>query len=183
MLPATGTVLAFQPQSTRARIRATGDPFGLRIAAMMNENIVNPETGDSSPVLLDSPNADETNSLRMTRSLSNLLTVSAEDPFVRGDMLKAIEFDSQGNAWFASQGDDQVYAFRSNGNKIGAFNGGGIDGPWGLTVDGEDNIWVANFGPTRPDVHRRGGISKLAGANADTAWGAGFLSAGMLMRF
>ena len=31
--------------------------------------------------------------------------------------------------------------------RSGPFNGGGIDRPWGMTVDGEDNVWVANFGP------------------------------------
>ena len=51
----------------------SGDSFGLRIAAEMNDNLVDVRTGVSSQVLLSSPNADETNSLRMTRTLANLL--------------------------------------------------------------------------------------------------------------
>src|SRR5437660_7059126 len=51
-----------------------GDSFGLRIAAGMNTNLVNVIDGRSSKVLLSSPNADETNSLRTTQSLANLLT-------------------------------------------------------------------------------------------------------------
>src|ERR1700722_9942683 len=51
----------------------SGDSFGLRIAAEMNDNLVDVKSGVSSQVLLSSPNADETNSLRMTRTLANLL--------------------------------------------------------------------------------------------------------------
>ena len=51
----------------------SGNSFGLQIAAGMNDNIVASATGQSSSVLLNSPNADQTNSLRSTRSLANLL--------------------------------------------------------------------------------------------------------------
>src|SRR6476646_1803363 len=51
----------------------SGNSFGLQIAAGMNDNIVSSATGQSSPVLVNSPNADQTNSLRSTRSLANLL--------------------------------------------------------------------------------------------------------------
>ena len=40
--------------------------------------------------------------------------------------------------------------FDSAGNFLGGFQGGGIDGPWGITLDGDDNLWVANFGPIEP---------------------------------
>lgn len=58
--------------------KISGDPFALRLAAGMNDNIVDPATGASSPVLLTSPNADETISLRLTRALANLLTACVE---------------------------------------------------------------------------------------------------------
>ena len=58
----------------------SGNSFGLRIAAGMNDNIVSTATGKASPVLLTSPNADETNSLRSTRSLANLLAACVRDP-------------------------------------------------------------------------------------------------------
>ena len=61
----------------------SGSSFQLRIAAMMNNNIVDISNGQSSPVLLSSPNADQTHSLRMTRSLANLLNASARNFFVR----------------------------------------------------------------------------------------------------
>ena len=51
----------------------SGNSFGLQIAAGMNDNIVRTRTGESSFVLLFSPNADQSNSLRSTRSLANLL--------------------------------------------------------------------------------------------------------------
>src|ERR1700722_542908 len=53
----------------------SGDPFALRIAAEMNDNLVDVKSGVSSQVLLSSPNADQTNSLRMTHTLANLLVV------------------------------------------------------------------------------------------------------------
>ena len=59
-----------------------GNSFGLRTAAGMNDNIVASATGQSSPVLLTSPNADQTNSLRSTRSLANLLAACVNDPDV-----------------------------------------------------------------------------------------------------
>ncbi|HEX7809379.1 MAG TPA: hypothetical protein VF608_11655, partial [Thermoanaerobaculia bacterium] len=48
-----------------------GDSFALSIVAMMNANVVNIANGTSSAVLTSSPNADETNALRLTRSLGN----------------------------------------------------------------------------------------------------------------
>jgi hypothetical protein len=90
-----------------------------------------------------------------------------------GDTLKVITTDSMGNAWLASQGNSIVYAFNKNNVPLGRFDGGGIDGPWGLTVDGEDNIWVANFGSLDfGSVFSEGRISKLCGAN-QKAWPKG----------
>jgi hypothetical protein len=72
-----------------------------------------------------------------------------EQQFVHflGQGLRGLSVDSHGNAWVASQGDSMVYAIRPDDTEIGHFNGGGMDGPWDTAVDGEDNVWVANFGP------------------------------------
>ncbi len=56
-----------------------GDSFRLRIASQMYPNIVNPATGEVSEVLLRSPNADQTNSLRLTRSLGNVLNATVRN--------------------------------------------------------------------------------------------------------
>src|SRR5262245_20288779 len=64
----------------------SGNSFGLQIAAGMNDNIVASATGESSPVLLNSPNADQTNSLRSTRSLANLLASCVNDPDVTASL-------------------------------------------------------------------------------------------------
>ncbi|MGC1323201.1 MAG: hypothetical protein WA849_13535 [Candidatus Udaeobacter sp.] len=83
-----------------------------------------------------------------------------------GQQLRGISLDSHGNAWVASQGDNFVYVLRPpDGAEIGHFNGGGVDGPWGVTVDGEDNVWVANFGPLENGPPFTGRLSKLAGVN------------------
>src|ERR1051325_6892295 len=64
----------------------SGNSFGLQIAAGMNDNIVASATGQSSSVLLTSPNADQTNSLRSTRSLANLLAACVKDPNVTANL-------------------------------------------------------------------------------------------------
>jgi hypothetical protein len=75
-------------------------------------------------------------------------------------------YDSAGNIWVASGGDDHVYLFDSAGNFGGGFRGGGIDGPWAITLDGDDNLWVANFGPLEPGSNFQGRLTQLAGINA-----------------
>ncbi|WP_462323203.1 NHL repeat-containing protein, partial [Halochromatium sp.] len=83
-----------------------------------------------------------------------------------GNTLKVVAADYAGNAWIASQGTDSVFAYSANGEPLGEFTGGGIDGPWGMAVDGEGNIWVANFGDLGiGNVFDSGRVSKLCGAN------------------
>lgn len=83
-----------------------------------------------------------------------------------GKSLKAISVDSEGNAWVASKGDNSVYGIRPDGTRIGRFSGGGIDGPWGVTVDGKDNLWVSNFGPTETGSNFTSGrLTELGGVN------------------
>lgn len=87
-----------------------------------------------------------------------------------GKTLRVIVTDSSGIAWVASNGDSSVYAISDDGQILGQYTGvGGLDGPWGIAVDGEDNVWVANFGPIESDTDfTPGRISKLAGSNPDT---------------
>ena len=59
-----------------------------------------------------------------------------------------------------------VYAIRPDGTEIGHFNGGGMDGPWDTAIDGEDNVWVANFGPLESGPPFTGRLTKLWGVNA-----------------
>lgn len=86
-----------------------------------------------------------------------------------GDRMRVIEVDSFGNAWFTSNGDNTVYVRLVSDGSIHGFQGGGMDGPWGLAIDGEDNIWVSNFGVFAFDkVLGTGRITKFAGANPAT---------------
>jgi hypothetical protein len=84
-----------------------------------------------------------------------------------GQQLRGLSLDSHGNAWVASQGDGMVYAIQPDGTEIGHFSLGGMDSPWDTVVDGEDNVWVANFGSlklaTPPFVGR---LTKLWGVDA-----------------
>jgi hypothetical protein len=85
-----------------------------------------------------------------------------------GHELKGIAIDPYRNVWTSSAYDDTVYVFDDGGKQIGAFSGGGMSGPWGLAVDGEDNVWVGDFGPQRPGNVFTGRLTKLAGANPAT---------------
>ena len=83
-----------------------------------------------------------------------------------GQALKGLALDSQGNAWVTSQGNSTMYALRPDGTQLGKFAGGGVNGPWGVAVDGEDNVWVANFGPLEVGSNFTSGrISELCGIN------------------
>jgi hypothetical protein len=84
-----------------------------------------------------------------------------------GRELRGLSVDSRGNAWVTSQGEDAVYAVAPDGTVLGKFTGGGINGPWGTSIDGDDNVWVANFGPLQAGSDfTTGRLSKLCGANA-----------------
>lgn len=58
----------------------SGNAKALRIAAMMNDNLVDVTSGTPSAVLANAPNADQTNSLRMTLSLANMLAECTVNP-------------------------------------------------------------------------------------------------------
>ena len=77
--------------------------------------------------------------------------------------LRALSLDSQGNAWLAALGNNVIYAFRPDGTEIGQFSGGGMNAPWDTAIDGEDNVWVANFGPLETGSNFTGRLTKLWG--------------------
>ncbi len=92
-----------------------------------------------------------------------------------GNSNKGLVLDAQGHAWLASGGDDLVYRVDDRGRKIGEYvsgsvkNRGGMNAPWGITVDGDDNVWVGNFGPEEVTSNfTESSITKLAGANPAT---------------
>lgn len=77
---------------------------------------------------------------------------------------KGIGLDTAGNLWATAGSESKIYAFRPDGSQIGAFSGGGVIGPWGLSVDSRDNVWVANFGPTE-QLATKYRLSRLCGAS------------------
>ena len=78
-----------------------------------------------------------------------------------------VAVDSLGNVWVANSGVVELPCGGSPGElttgvfsiteinragkppKLAKFTGGGLRIPWGIAVDGNDNIWVANFGGQR----------------------------------
>jgi hypothetical protein len=86
-----------------------------------------------------------------------------------GLALKGLSLDSHDFAWIASGGDSGVYYVNGQGEVVGFFQGGGIDAPWSTAVDGDDNVWVANFGPEAfGSDFTTGCVTKLAGSNPAT---------------
>jgi hypothetical protein len=95
-------------------------------------------------------------------------TPLAGSPFIGGGISKplGIAVDSLDNAWVSNSGKlpisfdcgvrpqttggtASVTEIRRNGQPLRSFTGGGQTIPWGIAVDGDDNIWVANFGGQR----------------------------------
>lgn len=89
-------------------------------------------------------------------------------PFTDGhmDAPMGIAVDSGGNIWAANSGlvnppcptiditqhgPASLTALQPDGTPVpgSAFSGGGLHLSWGIAVDGNDNIWVANFGNKR----------------------------------
>jgi hypothetical protein len=111
-------------------------------------------------------NSHTTSSGIVHLTLNSSSTLESSPQIDVGQTLKGIVIDSSDYIWVASGGDDTVYVFDSEGNKVGAYQGGGIEGPWGIALDGDDNLWVGNFGPIRPGTNFDGCLSQLAGAKA-----------------
>lgn len=80
-----------------------------------------------------------------------------------GEKPKGVALDSQGNAWVGAASSSAVYAFSPTGAPLGVFGGRGLDGPWGVSVDAKDNVWVANFGQNI-NVGVRYSLVRLCGA-------------------
>jgi streptogramin lyase len=91
-------------------------------------------------------------------------------PVPVGEACKVIATDSLGNAWVASGGDSTVYQLSPDGDVVGTFTGvGGMDAPWGLCIDGDDHVWVGNFGRLGlTSDYTTAALTKLAGANPAT---------------
>jgi hypothetical protein len=78
---------------------------------------------------------------------SNTSTISQVFSTSVGDTPKGVVVDSQGNGWVASGGDSSVYKVSSDGLSVTQYAGiGGMNSPWGISLDGNENVLVANFG-------------------------------------
>lgn len=104
-------------------------------------------------------------------SATQLVPLQAE-PVPVGNANKAIAVDSLGHAWLASGGDSTVYQLTVEGGTVVArgYTGvGGMDAPWGICVDGDDHVWVGNFGVLGLESdYTKAGLTQLAGAGPAT---------------
>jgi sugar lactone lactonase YvrE len=149
--------LGGNPTTSKCYQEPTGSkPFGIQVAPDGSVWVTNTGSGFGSSKI--------NSSIAKYTLTDNTINQS----FIKtlGSGLKGLFLDSKNNAWIASGGNNKVYALSPDGSLLGTFNGGGINGPWSVTVDGEDNVWVANFGPL-PGNFRKGRVSKLSGISSD----------------
>jgi hypothetical protein len=97
------------------------------------------------------------------------------EPLAVGHSLKGIAADSHGNLWVASGADDTVYMVSRDGTRSTGYTGrGGISGPWSVAVDGNDDVWVANFGSMGlASDYTHAGVSRLAGVGSPSGLAVG----------
>jgi len=89
-------------------------------------------------------------------------TLTPVNSIAAGMQVKGIAIDSYGVIWLASGADSSVYAYK-DGVQLGQFTGGSLDAPWDVTVDGNGDVWVANFGALQFGTTFSGRLTKLAG--------------------
>jgi hypothetical protein len=146
--------LGGEPSNSQCFAEPAGsNPFGLKVAR--DDTIWVANTGGGI-----GKNTVPSSVVKFTLQGNTIMKVF-DVPIGKG--IKGLSVDSKGNAWVASGGDNKVYALSPAGNVIGSFSGGGMSGPWSTTIDGEDNVWVANFGPMKGNF-ANGRLTKLAGS-------------------
>jgi len=57
-----------------------------------------------------------------------------------------VAVDSGGNVWFTSLSGGKVYLVQGTSPFQKFYGGGSIKMPWGLVIDGDDKVYVADFG-------------------------------------
>jgi len=85
-----------------------------------------------------------------SKTLSIIVSNSSESKILSGYVVKAITFDSKGNAWIGTQGKG-VIRYNENENEIVLYNSENSILPedfvlWDIAVDRNDNVWIGADG-------------------------------------
>jgi hypothetical protein len=133
----------------------TFDPFGIAVA------------GDGT-AWVTSTNSANPQIVHLQIDGTNITPVVP--PMKLGAQNKGVMIDSAGNVWVAAASDDPkkdlVHLFAADGTPRGTYQGGGMHGPWGITLDGAGNLWVGNFGSMLPGDVFEGRLTQLAAATS-----------------
>lgn len=88
-------------------------------------------------------------------------SINPVSPITDSEMRRpmGIALDSKGNAWVALFDNGMVYQISPDGIIAGKYKTGSALTPWGIAVDGDDRVWVADF--------RLPGVTLLCGVNLD----------------
>jgi hypothetical protein len=134
-------------QSVFIQFPATSYPFGMAVdgcddavctlSAIANSPDVSISTQTSAIVKL---RTQPCGSLAVVFSFSD-----ASDP---GATFLGVCVDSQNNIYAVNETGDNVTCLDACGNLLRKIVGSGIAGPWGISVDGCDNLIIANFNST-----------------------------------
>lgn len=134
----------------------TFDPFGIAIAA-------------DGTAWVTSTNSKNPQIVHLRLDSANTAITAIGQPIPIGAQNKGVVVDPAGNVWFAAASDDPekdcIHFFAPDGTR-NTFQGGGMHGPWGITLDGAGNLWVGNFGSMIPENVFEGRVTQLASASS-----------------
>jgi hypothetical protein len=78
----------------------------------------------------------------------NICRLSGGSPSTDVDLLLAtpayVAVDSFGDGWATASSSKELFEVEANDNVVGPYNGGGLEDPTFLTVDGDGDIWIIN---------------------------------------
>ncbi|NOQ32406.1 MAG: hypothetical protein GQ570_14955 [Helicobacteraceae bacterium] len=94
-----------------------------------------------------------------------------------GNSNKGLDVDFDGSVWIASGSDNTVYHVSSSGKVLDSISGvGGLISPWGIRIDDQGNVWVANFGSMQlelDNIYYNSSITSLAGVRSTSGKAVG----------
>jgi hypothetical protein len=137
---------------------AAFDPFGIALAV-------------DGTAWVTSTNSTHPQIVHLQFDRANHVITAIGEPIQLGAQNKGVAVDSGGNVWFAAASDDPakdcIHFFGSDGTRK-TFQGGGMHGPWGIGLDGDDNLWVGNFGSMLPGNVFEGRLTAFASATSSS---------------
>lgn len=123
-------------------------PFGMTIDAEGNAWVTGNDTDNVVELAPDGTVLGSFTGGGISKPLS-IAVDSLDNVWVANSGMIPISFLCHPRSGNSGGGTPSVTQIRRDGQPMRSFAGGGQTIPWGIAVDGNDNIWVANFGGQR----------------------------------